>query len=63
MTTTNTVAGPSIGHVTSRNRVEAAVRAVDLGGLVELPGDRDQTGEEQHHVEAERLPDADARRA
>ena len=33
--------------------------AVDLGGLVEIARDRRQAGQEQHHVEADELPDAD----
>ena len=59
ITSTNIVVGPSIGQVTRAELLPGAVGAVDRGGLVEVARDRLQAGQEQHHVEADRLPDAD----
>ena len=39
--------------------VPAGSHTIDLCGIIKVPRDRHQAGKEQHHVEAEGLPDTD----
>ena len=59
MVMTNSVVGPSSGQVTVVNRAKADLCAVHLRRFIERAVDAREAGEEQHHVEADRLPDSD----